>query len=257
MSLFRSWLEHPLLKGIDLDDPLTMYLRRQIILEKPFLHKIYQEWYSDISAVLPAIDGPILEIGSGAGFFKDVVPNLLSSDILFCPWVYINLDGHLLPFSNNALRAIVMVNVFHHLSNPKIFLLEVSRCIKPGGTLIMVEPWVTKWSRIIYTNFHSEPFDPEASAWNFLSTGPLSGANNALAWIVFERDRQIFLDTFPKLSIGTVNLMMPFRYLLSGGISMRALVPSKTYRIFRAVEHFLEPMSKMLSMFAQIVVYKV
>ena len=38
-------LEHPLTKSLDLDDPKTTVLRKRIIQEKPFLRKIYKEWY--------------------------------------------------------------------------------------------------------------------------------------------------------------------------------------------------------------------
>jgi hypothetical protein len=46
-------LEHPLLQGLDIDDPRTTFLRRQIIQGKPFLRKIYEEWYLKIAEAIP------------------------------------------------------------------------------------------------------------------------------------------------------------------------------------------------------------
>jgi hypothetical protein len=61
----------------------------------------------------------------------------------------------------------------------------------------MIEPWVTPWSRLVYTRMHHEPFVPAAAQWEFLTTGPLSGANGALPYILFSRDRAQFELEFP------------------------------------------------------------
>ena len=71
-----SWLAHPLTRGLDLDDPRTTALRLQILKEKRFLRKLYLEWYGDIAATLPTGAGGVLELGSGAGFLRDVVGDL-------------------------------------------------------------------------------------------------------------------------------------------------------------------------------------
>ena len=73
----------------------------------------------------------------------------------------------------------------------------------------MIEPWVTPWSRLIYTKLHHEPFNPESEKWDFPSSGPLSGANGALPWIVFCRDRHLFEERYPQWEIVTIKPMMP------------------------------------------------
>jgi hypothetical protein len=88
--------------------------------------------------------------------------------------------------------------------------------------------------------------------WEFPSTGPLSGANGALPWIVFERDRKRFEQEFPDWRIHRIEIQMPFRYLVSGGLSMRGLVPGWTFRFWRAFERALQPMMPSLGMFALI-----
>ena len=56
-SGLKRWFEHPLTRGLDLDDPRTTHLRRRILAEKPFLRKIYEEWYERIAASLPPEPG--------------------------------------------------------------------------------------------------------------------------------------------------------------------------------------------------------
>jgi SAM-dependent methyltransferase len=253
--MLRSLLAHPLTKGMDIDDPRTTHLRRRVIQSKPFLRLIYREWYTSIAAAIPSGEGPVLEIGSGAGFMKDAVPGLLASDVFFCTDINIVLDGQALPFATGSLRGIVMTDVLHHLPRPQMFWAEATRCVKPGGVVAMVEPWVTPWSSMIWP-LNGEPFRPDAAEWEFPATGPLSGANGALPWILFGRDRDRFLRAFPLWQIRAIRLTMPFRYLLSGGVSMRTLIPGWSFGIWRGLERALNPLMRDLAMYAQIVLVR-
>jgi SAM-dependent methyltransferase len=250
--MLRRWLAHPLTRGLDLDDPRTTQLRRRIIREKPFLHHVYEAWYAAVASAVPPGDGAVLELGSGAGFLKEWIPGLVTSDILPVPGVEVVLNGQRLPFDDGALRGIVMTNVFHHISEPRRFLEEATRCVRPGGVITMIEPWVTPWSRLVYTRLHHEPFDPSAANWEFPSTGPLSGANGAQAWILFARDRHQFEREFPEWRIASILPDMPLCYLLSGGVAMRALFPGWAFTPMRGAERLLRPWMQQLAMFAQI-----
>lgn len=72
--MLKALLAHPLTRGLDIDDPQTTHLRQQIIQEKYFLRKIYEEWYQSIAASLPSGYGAVLELGSGAGFYERICP---------------------------------------------------------------------------------------------------------------------------------------------------------------------------------------
>jgi len=253
VELLRKILQHPLTRGMNLDDPNTTSLRKQIIQEKPLLNKIYQEWYRTVCDHLPAIDGPVLEIGSGAGFLKTYITELITSDIMPIPGNDIACDAQRLPFSEKCLRAIVLINVLHHISNPVQFFRSAERCIKDGGIIILVEPWVSPWSRIIYGKLHHEPFDPESPSWTLPNSGPLSGGNDALPWIIFQRDQERF-NQRTNWQIKLIEETMPFRYLLSGGVSMRNLLPAWLIRPLTFLEKSMSPEAmKKTAMFAIVV----
>src|SRR4051812_29835309 len=108
-------LTHPLTRGMDIDDPRTTDLWRQIVQQKPFLRNVYREWYRSVAASLPQESGPILELGSGAGFLRSFIPGLITSEYLQCSGVDVVLDAQRLPFRGGALQAIVMTDVLHHL----------------------------------------------------------------------------------------------------------------------------------------------
>ncbi len=250
--MIKSVLAHPLTRGMDIDDPRTTQLRREIVRSKRFLRKIYEEWYRDIVASLPPCDGPVLELGSGAGFLDEFIPGLITSELFATPGAALVMDAHAMPVRDGGLRAIVMTNVLHHLARPRFFFAEAARCVKPGGALVMIEPWVTAWGRWVYTHLHHEPFVPEAPEWEFPQTGPLSGANGALPWILFVRDRDRFERDFPMWKVQTIRPIMPFRYLISGGVSLRSMAPGWTFGIWKALENCMSPWSHHWGMFAQV-----
>ena len=249
-----SWLAHPLTAGLDIDAPETTALRARLIRERAFLRRIYEEWYGLIAAAIPAGDGRVVELGAGAGFLGEVVPRLITTDVLPLPSVNTVLDAQALPFAADSLRAIAMTNVLHHLGDAERFFAEAARCVRPGGVLAMVEPWSTPWSRLVYRRFHHEPFEPGATDWRFSASGPLSDANGALPWIVFHRDRERFRLACPQWAVRAIRPLMPFRYLLSGGVSRRGLMPGWSFGFWRTGERLLAPAMNALAMFAFIVV---
>lgn len=249
----NKFFAHPLTRGKNIDSPETTALRKEIIRRKPFLLKIYREWYAGIRNALSSdLEGMQLELGSGAGFYKDGDPHVLTSEIFWLSGVNSVLDAQHLPFGAASLTAIVMTNVLHHIPDPELFFAEASRCIKPGGKIVMIEPWITKWSKFVYTNFHHEPLDQSAKDWRINGRGPLSSANSALPWIIFHRDRAEFSQKFPQLKINSVEPIMPFRYLLAGGISLKSLMPEFTFSFWRWVDRLFASQG----MFAKIVVQR-
>ena len=248
MNIFETLLSHPLTRGLSVDDPRTTFLRRDIIQRKDFLRKLYCEWYGQIVGALIKKDD-VLELGSGAGFFQEFLPSVITSEILETPGVKLIADACDLPLPNLSLDAIVMTDVFHHIPNVSQFFVEATRCVRAGGKIVMIEPWRTPWSEWVYTHLHSEPFSPE-SGWEIPNAGPLSGANGALPWIVFQRDKALFEAQYPLLRIKNIEPIMPFSYILSGGVSMRSLIPGWMYRPIRLLERVM--LQRRWAMFALI-----
>ncbi len=255
-ALLRRLLAHPLTASLESDDPATTEFRKQIISSKPFLKAIYDEWYSLLASAVPSGEGSVLELGSGGGYCARFIPDLITSEVFYCSTAQIVLDAQNLPFDDGKLRAIVMTNVMHHLPDVHKFLREACRCLRHDGKIVMIEPWVTSWSRFIYRHFHHEPFLPQATDWGFTTSGPLSGANMAIPWIVFERDRERFEEEFPELMVEKIRPIMPFRYLVSGGVTMRSLMPGSSEKAWRGLERVLEPQMGHLGLFAFVQVHR-
>lgn len=253
-----EWLKLPETIGIkNLDDPATTLLYAEIIRKKPFLKKIYADFYKQFEEATPNPDKKVLvELGSGGGFIKEIIANVITSDILDLPNVDRVFSSSRMPFEDGSVDAFFMVDVLHHIADSRAFFREALRCLKVCGKVIMIEPANTLWSRFIYKNFHQEQFDPHGR-WGLEKGGPLSQSNGAIPWIIFCRDRAIFEREFPSLRIMSMRNHTPLRYLLSGGLTLRQLVPSFTYTLVKAVECLLSPLNNWLGMFQTIGLEKV
>lgn len=242
----------------NLDDPENIHILREIIQRKSFLAKTYKSFYQDLLERIKTIppDGKIVELGSGASFLKQYNPRIITSDVLPYDGVDLVFSALDMPFEDNSLSALLMVDVLHHIKDSRLFFREASRCLKSGGKIVMIEPANTYWSSFIYKNFHHEPFNPRGG-WGFEAGGPLSGANMAIPWIIFQRDRGLFRAEFPHLVVRDLNIHTPLRYLISGGLSMRQLLPSELYGLVRFMEWLLLPLNQHLGMFLTIELEKI
>jgi SAM-dependent methyltransferase len=256
MRIFE-WFKLPETKNIkDLDDPATTLLHAKIIQKKPFLKKLYIDFYRRFEKSVSDTKNQILvELGSGGGFIKDIIPGVITSDIMELPSVDKVFSVCDMPFEDESVDAFFMIDVLHHIAEPRAFFREALRCLKEGGKIVMIEPANTLWSRFIYKNFHHELFDTKAQ-WELKTIGPLSSGNGALPWIIFSRDRKIFEEEFPTLRIVGIRNHTPFRYLLSGGLTLRQLVPSFAYPVVKAVEYLLFPLKNLFGMFQTIELQK-
>lgn len=240
-----------------LDNPETTIERSRILEKKVFLKKVYIEFYERIKQSLFSTKKGqyIVELGSGGGFIKSIIPGVITSDILPLPNVDLHFSALTMPFKNQTVDSFVMIDVFHHIPDVNIFLKEANRSLKKGGQIIMIEPSNTLFGKIIYKYFHHEPYNPYGM-WSFISSGPLSGANSALPWIVFFRDRKKFEKTYPQLEIVTITPHTPFTYLASGGFSFIQLLPNFMYPVLSLLENLLTPCNKYIGMFYTISIIK-
>lgn len=236
-----------------LDDPATIVQRASVIRSKRLLREFYTdcyEYFAECARNVPS--GIKLELGSGAGFIKEVIPDVITSEYLPLSTVDKVFSALDLPFPDRSLSAVFLLDVLHHLADLNLFFHELSRCLLPGGVVAMVEPANTLWSRFIYQHFHHELFDPSAADWRLPPGGPLSTANGALPWIVFCRDRAKYDREYPDLEVVGIECFAPILYLLSGGFSVRQMLPDFLCFAVRTGEKVLSPFNDFLGMFMKI-----
>ena len=152
-----------------------------------------------------------------------------------------------LDFPDASVAGIVMLNVFHHLPDPRAFLREATRVLLPEGRAVLVEPAHTVLWKRLYRLFSREPYDENAPEWGFPPIGRFSGANVPQAWIVFERDHDRFAREFPQLSLRATRYHTAFLFLLSGGNWFRGLAPAWSFPAFAGLEWLLRPAMRLIA----------
>ena len=211
--------------------------------ENAALRVLYGDWYGQVAAQLPpAALGLRLELGSGPGFARAFIPDLQLSDIVRAPWHDHEVSAEALPFEDATVGALVMLDVLHHLPTPRRFFAEAGRVLRPGGRIVMCEPYVSPLSYPIYKLFHREQlalridplagFDPRVAE---RSRDPFD-SNQAIPTLLFGRRRQLFAETFPALALRRVVHLSGPSYPASGGFSRRAFLPRKIWSALHRLE---------------------
>ena len=240
-----------------LNEVESTILHRNIIRKKIFLYKLYLEYYGIFKENIKDIpNGLMIELGSGGGFLKEVIKDVITSDVLELPDVDKVFFGEKIPYPDESVAAFSLLDTLHHIKKPDSFLSEVNRCLKPGAKIIMIEPTNTLFSRFIFKHVHHEQIDEKKEEWIVDGEGRLADSNLAMPWIIFSRDREKFLTKYPDLEILQINKHTPFRWFLSGGLSYRQFVPSASFGFFTNIEKLLSPFDNILSSFMTIVVKK-
>lgn len=244
----KNLLELPEVRGIDRDSPELVGIHRRAIQSKPFLKRLYREHYRELMRSLDGIpEGPVVEIGSGGGFIKEVRPEVITTDLYPEPHLDRVMTAEKLDFPDGTVSALLMLNVFHHLPDPRAFLREAVRVLRPGGRAVLIEPAHTPLWKRLYRLFSAEPYDESASEWGFAPRDRFSGANVPQAWIVFQRDRDRFEREFPELALRSPRYHTAFLYLLSGGIWFRGIVPSWSFPVFLGLERLVSPTMRLIA----------
>jgi SAM-dependent methyltransferase len=217
---------------------------------RPLLRRLYREWYGAIVDRLAPVPGLSIELGSGIGRLRDVAgQRVVLTDIEKTQWADEQVDALDLPYDDASLANIVMLDVFHHLSNATRFLDEATRALAAGGRVIMVEPYCSPLSTPLYRRFHQErtdlgadPFaaDPSIAAAPFES-------NQALPTLVFYHRRSAFKRRWPALRLVDDRRFAFLLYPLSGGFSRPSLLPPSLYQPLRLVERALSPLASLIA----------
>jgi SAM-dependent methyltransferase len=242
-TLADNLLRLPELKGfegVDFDSAEANAIQREIFRKKKILGILYQEYCRPFveSANRAPKNAKMLEIGSGTSPLKEAIPGLLCSDLVVSPWLDIVASAYALPFRDNSLDRIFLMFVCHHLGKIETFLEEAFRCLKPGGEMVIIDPAITLFSKPYYTYIHVDNMDIQAKKWGFEGTGRLSDSNIALAWMIFFRDRDRFQKLYPDFIIEKVEYSTCLSFLLSGGLRIRQLMPTRVISTLFAAENW-------------------
>ncbi len=226
------------------------------IRDNIFLYDIYRDFYARVLDELPVDEYPrILELGSGGGFLREFAPRVITSDCVSAPGIDRIVDAcHLRDaLTPNELDGICALNVFHHLPRPADFLRSASEVIRPGGRIVMVEPWYTLLGQWFYRLLHHEPYAADPEYWGVIGIGRLAAANTRLATSIFRDSEKRFQRECGSLRIVKLQPFHKWLYLLSGGLSLNTRVPGFVGRALLRADRRTKFADRAAAIFALIV----
>lgn len=261
MTGMMEWLQEPEVAGCPVDGPERLHAHRQVLLRKPMIREVFLEFHRLFRALDQRHlegEGLVVELGAGVFPVKETYSDVVSTDIVMAPHLDRQLDAQAMALPDGSVRAFYLQNVFHHFPDPAKFFEELARTLVPGGGAILIEPAAGAVASFLYPRlFASEGYDKRAQGWRTDVGGPMSGANQALSHLVFDRDLARFLAENPGLEVVHRDVLPNYmRYLFSGGLNFRCLLPGFCTPLLRAAERVLAPARSVLGLHRVIVLRK-
>ncbi len=213
--------------------------------EKELLRSEYRRFYQEISReIRPQISGKIVELGSGIGRIREIIPDCILTDLFKNPWIDQQESAYRLSFSDQSVSHLILFDVFHHLQYPGDALEEFHRVLSPGGRLILFEPAAGVLGRIIYGLFHPEPLAlNQMITWKANDSKSLSEsgyyAAQGNAWRIF-RQKEFSNERASLWTDVRVQTWSALAYLLCGGFSRPQVIPTDFQSFVHKIEFLLD-----------------
>jgi SAM-dependent methyltransferase len=254
-------LSDPLLEGMDVDGVSRLDLHRKMLTKKRMLRDVFTEFhhlFHKLNQRFLSGEGAEVELGAGISPIRDSFPYVLATDIVEAPHLDKVINAEAMDIDDSSVRVIYGQNCFHHFPHPDKFLLELERVLIPGGGAILLEPYYGPFASFLFKRiFRTEGFDKNFHSWETPAEGPMNGANQALSYIVFVRDRAELERKHPSLEIVHEQRVGNYlKYVISGGLNFRQLLPDSMTGVVSMMEKILWPFNRWLALHHVVVIKK-
>ena len=261
MSRLLDRLQEPEVSGCPVDSLDRFEAHRSVLRRKALIRGVFDEFHQTFAQLdhrYFSSAGSVIELGAGVYPVRETVPGVLATDVVPAAHLDRVLDAGAMDLPDASVHAFYLQNVFHHFPQPSRFFAELERTLLPGGGAILIEPASGPLATLLYPRlFTTETYDKHAAGWETPLGGPMSGANQALSYLVFDRDLARFQAEHPTLEVVHRDVLANWpRYLLSGGLNFRPIFPSAGAGLLKLLEHLIAPLRRVLGLHRVIVLRK-
>jgi len=123
--------------------------------------------WRDLSAILPTVEGTILDVGCGAQPFRSLVNPLATYQGIDTAEAKAHFgyempdtcyfSGDVWPVADQSVDVVLCTETLEHVLDSRQFLAEAHRCLIPGGMLILTVPFSARWHFIPYDYWRFTP----------------------------------------------------------------------------------------------------
>lgn len=224
--------------------------KREAWSRKGLLREVYFGFYRQIAKHLRHGPGLTVELGSGLGTIKKVIPHCITSDVVSTTWLDRRENAYELTFANKSVINLILFDVWHHLQFPGTALKEFERVLGQSGRLILFEPDMGILGRLIYSAAHPEPVAMnEPLEWSapagFRPVDAPYFAAQSCAHRLFVRGE--LREMLASWRVIEVRRLASLAYFCSGGFSKPQCCPDSVFPLINSLDHAL---SRFPSLFA-------
>jgi 2-polyprenyl-3-methyl-5-hydroxy-6-metoxy-1,4-benzoquinol methylase len=143
--------------------PLSLFLAK---VRRFFDIQAGSAW-RDLSAVLPSLEGTVLDVGCGAQPFRSMVnPQAtysgIDTDAAKAHFGYevpntTYFSGDVWPIADASVNVVLCTETLEHVLETRRFLAEAARSLAPGGTLLLTVPFAARWHFIPHDYWRFTP----------------------------------------------------------------------------------------------------
>jgi SAM-dependent methyltransferase len=234
----------------------TTEVQTKILIGKPILLNWYRKIYDYMAGHL-APHTVTVELGSGSSLLYEHIPGLIKSNIIPVQENDLTFSAYQMPFENGSVGNLILINVLHHLGDPYAFFEEAERVLKPGGRVLISDPYLSCLSFPVWNFLHPEPCNIKKIGFEgVVVANPLTDANSATATLLFASGRDPFRERCRGLSVVEMKLHTKFQYWLAGGYNFPQLFPTAGLPVLDFFEHLFAPFDKWLASFMFAIIEK-
>lgn len=227
---------------------------------KPVLRLAYRDFHKRIARHIdPALTGKIVELGSGIGNIRDVIPGVVRTDLFPNPWIDQVENAYALSFRDEELSHLILFDVFHHLRHPRTALQECRRVLQRRGRVILFEPYVSLVGRVVYGPLHHEPIgfgdpiQPTAPATFAPGRDPYYAAQGNATRVFWRGAYPEILEGWDVIARERIGA---WPYALTGGYSKPQLYPTAWYGLLSVLDRAAEILPSLSALRALVVLRK-
>lgn len=220
--------------------------RRYYDAPLPNLRRLLRRRYEWMNPYLKGKER-VVELGAGAGLSKEFLDHdgVMLTDCEPRPWIDEVVDALDPPYPENSLDAVILTQTLHHVAHPPLFLRRISRCLRPGGVLLIQELHTSLLLRLVMRGMRHEGWDYGVDVFNdeAVANAPSDpwSANIAIPELLFS-DVKRFEREFPDLRVVRNELNECILWLLSGGVGSKTFtipLPESALDLVEAVDSLL------------------
>lgn len=137
------------------------------------------------TALLEQTDGLALDCGSGGRWYENRV---ISLDPVHTEWNHVTASGCALPFADETFTLVLSQAVLEHVDEPKDYISEIYRVLKPGGKLYLEVAFIQPihMAPMHYRNYTPWGVKYECRQFEEIELGSLGWFSETIAWLCRE-----------------------------------------------------------------------